>query len=107
MNMFTFTVNFCCLLFWGFLAIIYFSKKNMSNIENRIYKYMFVLDFLLLSFSIVCIITGYYMKISPILYCTYDISARIYCVSQLLWCMMISYYTIIVIGQNDKKLEAI
>jgi len=107
MNMFTFTVNFCCLLFWGFLAIIYFSKQNMLNIENKIYKYMFILDFLLLTFSMVCIISGYYMKLSPTLYTVYDTSARIYCVSQLLWCMMISYYTIIIIGENDKKLEAL
>ena len=34
------TITCCCLLFISFLAIMYFSKKNMQNLENKIYKHL-------------------------------------------------------------------
>ena len=56
MNMFTFTATFCCLLFWIIICLVYFSKRNMSNLENKIYSYMVILDGILTIFSLVDII---------------------------------------------------
>ena len=32
------TTFVCCLIFFTFLFSIYFSKKNMNNIENKLYR---------------------------------------------------------------------
>ena len=107
MNMFTFTVTFCCILFCFFLAIVYFTKKNMSNIENKIYKYIVILDFIILIFSMTCLLSGCFLKYNKILMDIYDIAARIYCVAQLLWYISLITYTVVIISDKDKIISSI
>ena len=102
MNMFTFTSNFCGLLFWGILAIVYFSKRNMSNIENKIYKSQIIVDFFVLSTSMVCLVVANFIKGYDVYFYIYDIFARLFCVSEVLWAILLAYYTVVVIAQEQK-----
>ena len=102
MNMFTFTANFSGLLFWGILAIVYFSKKNMSNIENKIYKTQIIVDFFVLSSSMVCLVVANFIRGYDIYFYIYDIFARIFCASEVLWGILLTYYTVVVIAQEQK-----
>lgn len=43
-----FLVNTCSLLFLSFLTIVYFTKKNALNIENKIYRIMLITNLLFL-----------------------------------------------------------
>ena len=45
MNVFALTLNLVCLCFSIFLMVIYFSKKNMNNIENVFFRFIIVCDF--------------------------------------------------------------
>ena len=107
MNMLTFSVTFCCILFCFFLAIVYFTKKNMSNIENKIYRYIVILDFIILIFSMGCLIVGNLLRFDKNLLSIYDVFARIYCVAQLLWYISLVTYTIIIISDKDKLIGSI
>ena len=56
----------CCLFFLLFLFLTYFSKKNMNNIDNLIYKYMLVFNLLacifyvlFYSFDLVAVFSGH------------------------------------------------
>ena len=75
MNMITFTVTFCCILFCFFLSIVYFTRENNSNIENKLYKNLVILDFVILIFSMACLIIGNYLKYNTKLLTLYDVSA--------------------------------
>ena len=107
MNMLTFSVTFCCILFCFFLAIVYFTKKNMSNIENKIYRYIVILDFIILIFSMGCLLVGNALRFNSKYLVVYDIFARIYCVAQLLWYISLVAYTIIIISDKDKLIGSI
>ena len=104
MNMFTFSVNFVCLLFWAFLAGVYFLKKNMNNYENKIYKYIILLDFVLLLTHFLGIIVAYYFVHDidniPI---AYTLITRIYSISQMGWCIYFAYYMIIAVNETNEK----
>ena len=41
-----FAITICSVIFCLFLMIIYFSKKNVNNIENRIYRFLLIFNFL-------------------------------------------------------------
>ena len=47
-----FLVNISALSFLLFLAIVYFTKKNALNIENKIYRIMLIANILFLIFQI-------------------------------------------------------
>lgn len=104
MNMFTFSVNFVCLLFWAFLAGVYFFKKNMNNYENKIYKYIIILDFLLLFTHFLGIIVAYYfvhdINNIPMPYLLFN---GIYSMSQMGWCVYFTYYMIIAVNETNEK----
>ena len=50
----------------------------------------------------VCLVVANFIKGYDIYFYTYDIFARIFCVSEVLWAMLLAYYTIIVIAQDQK-----
>ena len=104
MNMFTFSVNIVCLLFWAFLAGVYFSKKNMNNYENKIYKYIIILDFLLLFTHFIGILWAYYF-VDDInnLSLSYTLITRLYSIAQMGWCIFFTYYMIIAVNETNEK----
>lgn len=52
MNLFALTLNLVCLCFSLFLVILYFSKKNMNNIENNFFRFIVVSDLLICFFEL-------------------------------------------------------
>lgn len=104
MNMFTFSVNFVCLLFWAFLAGVYFLQKKMNNYENKIYTRILILDFLLLFTHFIGLIVGYYfvqdINDLPI---PYIIITRLYSVSQMGWCIYFTYYMLLAVNETNEK----
>ena len=65
MNTFTVVTAFCCLIFCIFLAIVYFSKKNVNNVETKLYKWIIMFDFIMIIFHLVALYTGYYVGKIP------------------------------------------
>lgn len=99
MNLISFTTNVVCLLFCLFLAVIYFSKKNMGNIENKIYSYLIVSDLLVLIFHLLYIS---FADIFGDLLIT-RVSERIHNFSQTMWYILFFYYNIVIINETNEK----
>ncbi|MDO4996333.1 MAG: ATP-binding protein [Bacilli bacterium] len=99
MNLISFTTNVVCLIFCGFLAIIYFIKKNMGNMENKIYSYLIITDMLVLVFHLLYISFAY-------IYGDVFISRfveRVHNASQTMWYVLFFYYNIIIINENNDR----
>lgn len=104
MNMFTFSVNFVCLLFWAFLAGVYFLQKKMNNYENKIYTRILILDFLLLFTHFIGLIVGcYFVQDINDLPIPYIIITRLYSVSQMGWCIYFTYYMLLAVNETNEK----
>ena len=107
MNMFTFTITLISIFFWAFLAGVYFLKPSLSNIDNKIYKYILILDFFQITLSLICLITAYYLNYNSIMMYIYDISARFFCVTQMMWYFSLMLYTLIITSTVDSKFRKI
>lgn len=107
MNMFTFTTTFIAIFFWAFLAGVYFLKPNLSNIDNKIYKYILILDFFQIVLSLICLITAYYLNYHISMMVIYDITARFFCVTQMMWYFSLMLYTLIITSTEDSKFRKI
>lgn len=57
------TTAVCCFLFLIFLFITYFTKKNMNNIENTIYRQMLLSNGVCLFFYILAYSSFIYMEL--------------------------------------------
>lgn len=104
MNTFTVVTAFCCLIFCVFLAIVYFSKKNVNNVETKIYKWIIICDFIMIIFHIVALYTGYYVGKVPHMLLVYDISSRIFGFVNFVWCGLLEIYTLLMISNNENDL---
>ena len=103
MNMFTFTITLISIFFWAFLAGVYFLKPNLSNIDNKIYKYILILDFFQITLSLICLITAYYLNYHWSMMVIYDITARFFCVTQMMWYFSLMLYALIITSTVDSK----
>ena len=90
-------------IFIVFLCIIYYSKKNMDNIENRIYRNI------LLWCAIVIVISLVYQ-----IFCMIDIDIsiftvvnKLYCGAMCSWSFFLTFYIIVVCYETNEKLYAI
>ena len=61
MNTIGITLNICCLLFLIFLSIIYLTKKNMPNIENKVYRILLISNMLILIIHLLFLFFQYYL----------------------------------------------
>ena len=88
-----------CIMFSLLLNIVYFSKKRLNNIENNIYKYILITNFISLIFEFICTYFTFNMVnlISPII-------IKIYLLILLLYMSLLSIY-ISVITKSTEKLE--
>lgn len=88
-----------CIMFSLLLNIVYFSKKRLNNIENKIYKYILITNFISLIFEFICTYFTFNMVnlISPII-------IKIYLLILLLYMSLLSIY-ISVITKSTEKLE--
>ena len=97
------TLTSTCFLFISLLAIMYFSKKNMKNYENKIYKHILVWSIINLIFYLIGSIPYY---TNPTLYNddTFTIiTAKLTGCSTVVWFTYFALYIQIVSKENKKK----
>ena len=103
-----FATTLCCFLFLLFLFISYFSKKNMNNLENIIYRWLLI-------FNALCIIS-YLIFYSFDLFANYSPDPmKYYNIARILayfgplfviwWFVFILLYVFIITSENNEKLN--
>ena len=94
-----FLVNTCSLLFLSFLTIVYFTKKNALNIENKIYRIMVITNLL---FLILQIGTKFVYELNPKYYLPYcNIPLSII----LIWFYNFAFYILVVSNEKNQKIK--
>ena len=97
------TLNSVCIGFFIFLLLIYFSKKNANNIDNRIYRYILLCNFFIIFFEILYILFAYMMPNDLFII---EIMKRLSLYFMLLFFLALGYYIFsIAIEKNKKWLE--
>ena len=97
------TITVMCLLFLLVTFITYFSRKNMNNIENIIYRQMLLSNLLTLIFYIFsylfCILVLYGFRVEE--YCI--LFSKIAPLFIGLWILLIVFYLVYISTENNKK----
>ena len=91
-----------CLVFLIFLYFIYFSKKNMSNIENKIYRQLLLWTGLVLLSSLIYQILVLITTDVSI----FKIVTKIYYGTLDSWVFMLMFYILVVSNEKREKLYA-
>ena len=94
----------CCLVFYIFLFIIYFSKKNMNNIENKIYKFLLLFNGLYVLTLTICLTMVVLMNnysYDPSLFNILVFLYKIAIVFLISWFIFLCFYIYVV--TNEKK----
>lgn len=96
----------CCLLFLIFLFITYFTKKNMNNIENLIYRHMLIDNAIciltyIISYSL--FIYGSLNTITPTYNTICVFVAELAPVCMASWCLLMVYYLTLLISEGNEK----
>ena len=100
MNVFALTLNIVCLCFSLFLMIMYFSKKNMNNIENAFFRFIIISDFLIVFFELLFPLLCYFVPYNLFLI---GLSKRFaYFFMIVFFTFLFDYSTIIAIENNEK-----
>ena len=99
-NIYGLTLGVTCFFFVTLLMIIYFSKKNMNNLDNRIYKLLLILDLVFTSTESIYFALCYFMKDSMIII---DFFRRLsYCAVLSMFILFIIYAFLLAIENNEK-----
>ena len=101
MNTIVVTSNICCFFFLIFLAVIYMTKKNVKNDENRIYKWIIVNNFLLLVIELLFALVAYYLYDNIFVIMVLE---KIYFMYVLVWMLNFTYYILMI---SNKKTNSI
>lgn len=99
MNVVNIIFNICGIVFLTFLMAVYFTKKNMPNIENKIYKNILVLSLLITVSDLLFWLSCYYMK--DYLF-TVQLTGRIYLVFLIMWLVFLTYYIVVVTNNKTE-----
>ena len=96
----------CCILFYVFLFFSYFTKKNMNNFENTIYKHLLISNGLaaisyvcFYSFDIIC----FYSTNQDLLYSITYIFSKASVVFVVIWFVFLFLYVLVVTNQHREK----
>ncbi|MDO4996827.1 MAG: ATP-binding protein [Bacilli bacterium] len=94
----------CCLIFLIFLFSVYFSKKNMNNYENKIYRRMLVITFLYISDVVIedIIIILYNYNIINLTQTAFFVISKPGMVCIGLWFVYLAYYIYYVTHENKE-----
>ena len=99
-------IALCSLAFYIFLVGIYFSKKNMDNIENKIYKQLLVWNFFIIFIELLMMFLAKQLHSGSLL--TQIMNALLYIACNC-WYFFISYYIVLICFENNniyKKLSS-
>lgn len=86
-------------IYLGLTSFIYFIKKRIKNVENKIYKYMIISGFVNIINELGCIYTVSHPEI-PLVITT--IVNRLFIINLGLWVLLFTYY-ILIISFGEKK----
>ncbi|MDO4996350.1 MAG: HAMP domain-containing sensor histidine kinase [Bacilli bacterium] len=103
MNLFfwiNFTVSMMCFLFMIILNVAYFSKKNMNNIENKIYKTLVLVCDFILSFSFFQDVL-FYLNIPNIVF--QKLFSFVTSIS-ILWLCIFTFYVFAISYEHNEKI---
>lgn len=96
----------CCLFFLLFLLLTYFSKKNMNNIDNKIYKHMLIFNLLsavfyvlFYSFDLIAVFSPDYNDYYALVY----FFSKLAPLMMIYWAMFFCFYIHAVTNEKDKK----
>ena len=95
------TVICCSLIYSIMLAILYFTKKRINNIENKIYKLMVCMNIFGLINELVCCYFTFYEKASLFNSIACMVVNRIFVLYMMSWLFVFTLY-IFFITFNDK-----
>ena len=104
MNVAGITLNLVCLGFLIFLFFIYFSKQNMNNVENRVYRGLLV-DDLFLILTELCFLFSCYLIPKDLF--LIGLFKRFNFFFILLFFVLIIAYVVIICIENNEKIRAL
>ena len=99
-NIYGLTLSVSCFLFIIILTVIYFSKKNMNNLDNKVYKLLLVFALLFTFTESVYFILCYFMKDSLFLF---DFFRRLSYSAVLIIFILFIVYAFLLAVENDEK----
>ena len=94
-----------CLIFVVSLSIIYFSKKRIDNIENRIYQILIVGNSLGLFLHLLCDVVSYHFENISILFSTFILKMLL--VYYFLFGILLLLYLVAIVNSNKKNYYSI
>lgn len=97
------TLTSCCFLFISLLAIMYFSKKNMKNLENKIYRFILIWSILNLIFYLGTSIPSFVNKAFADAHHLSLYGARLTGLATVMWFAYFALYIQVICKQNRKK----
>lgn len=83
----------CSLFYSALLLVVYFSKKRLNSLENKIYSTLAVTNFIGLIIELFCFLVTLHQDKFPILT---SILNKTYLIYMLTWLMLFAYYTFII-----------
>ena len=103
MNIIGLTHCVVCLGFFIFLIFLYFSKKNANNLDNKVYRYFLLADFILIISEMAFLITAYLIPDNTFVV---GFTSRTKYYSILMFFTILTYYVILVSSENNKEFNA-
>ena len=89
-----------CFIFTIILTVAYFSKKNMLNIENKIYRHLIVDTFIMLLYSLSQYVVAYHGVLPRYYIQLFKIS---FCIV-ILWLLFFLFYIFVITHEHNKKI---
>lgn len=100
MNVAGITLNAVCLGFLIFLLLLYFTKKNMNNLENKIYRCLLIDDLCLVVSELLFLFTSYFIPKNLFLI---GLVKRFNFFFIVLFFVIIGIYILVICFENNKK----
>ncbi len=102
MNVVNVTLTIIGVTFLTFLMAIYFSKKNMPNLENKIYRVILFLSLFITISDLIFWLSCYYLKDYPLIV---EIMQKVFLTFLIFWLVFLTYYVVIVTNSNAPLVE--
>ena len=96
-------IQLCAIVYILLLGTIYFSKKKIDSMENKIYKYTVVINFICLILDITSVFTIYYYNGTLL----NEIMSKMYLISILLWLTTLNIYIFVISIKDNQNVSLV